>query len=885
MMDAPEHECEKRDENPISLAQVLVEEFAAIHRVEPHTFNPAETDEAKKLKAIIQDLHKQKPAGLCLSGGGIRSATFALGILQGLARCELLDKFHYLSTVSGGGYIGSWLTAWIHQVTNAENGCASADSQWDSKREQALGAVISRLHNVQKDDPTYPEASPIRHLRQYSNYLSPKLGFLSADTWTLVAIYLRNLMVNWLVLVPLSLALLAIPRLSAAIVAIPSCAIPPGWLYGLLVVGCILFVVALTYMAFNLPRINTEEQLGKIRRWLRSAGQGAFLLCCLMPLILSAAISTTWFAWFCHSWAGKPELYASFATPAVLTAILLVLTLFILVTSWIFGIGKLKVSDIDLWLEWCARSGAWIIIAIVSWAALSTLVLFGPCLIPRGWKYISAAGSISGLITVLLGASAKTTPKPQGPTDKGGVGSLLISKAPQLAAPLFAAFLVVLISVGTGALLRNYLATDVIAGEPGHVAYFALMICGLGGLGCIFSMIVNVNIFSMHGMYRDRLIRAYLGASRPDGQRKPHPFTGFDPKDNIAMHCLWRRKSAEALPQPIPEAVRSRALFPVVNITLNLVHGKNLAWQERKAESFTVTPLHCGSWAIGRRNPQPEQRKGYRRTYVADPKADETSHTGYADGITLGTAVAISGAAASPNMGYHSSPLVTLLMTLFNVRLGWWLGNPGPTRGTEIYKRWFPKFGIKPILAEAFGLTNDENKYIYLSDGGHFENLGLYEMVLRRCHYIVVSDAGQDADCKFVDLGEAVRKIRIDLGIPIEFDEMFIYARSDDPVRNKAGRRCAIGYIKYSAVDGDGVEDGVLIYIKPACYGYEPRDVYEYYKRSALFPHESTVNQFFTESQFESYRMLGVYTMQQLCGDEKLEGFKQFRRKIERYLK
>ena len=76
------------------------------------------------------------------------------------------------------------------------------------------------------------------------------------------------------------------------------------------------------------------------------------------------------------------------------------------------------------------------------------------------------------------------------------------------------------------------------------------------------------------------------------------------------------------------------------------------------------------------------------------------------------------------------------------------------------------------------GNTTDRYKYVNLSDGGHFENLGLYEMVLRRCHYIVVSDAGEDPECSFADLGEAVRKIRIDFGIPIEFDQMNIYPRS-----------------------------------------------------------------------------------------------------------
>src|ERR1700730_6855254 len=134
-------------------------------------------------------------------------------------------------------------------------------------------------------------------------------------------------------------------------------------------------------------------------------------------------------------------------------------------------------------------------------------------------------------------------------------------------------------------------------------------------------------------------------------------------------------------------------------------------------------------------------------------------------------------------------------------------------------------------------------------------------MVLRRCHYIVVSDAGQDPECSFTDLGEAIRKIRIDLGITIEFDDICIYARSDSEAQNLKGRSCAIGRIRYAPIDGDKVADGVLIYIKPACYGHEPRDIYEYFKRSPLFPHESTADQFFTESQFESYRMLGAYTM------------------------
>ena len=217
-------------------------------------------------------------------------------------------------------------------------------------------------------------------------------------------------------------------------------------------------------------------------------------------------------------------------------------------------------------------------------------------------------------------------------------------------------------------------------------------------------------------------------------------------------------------------------------------------------------------------------------------------------------------------MGYHSSPFVTFILTLLNVRLGAWLGNPGQA-GDHTFHLGYPESSVQPIVDEALGLTNDKSPYVYLSDGGHFENLGLYEMVLRRCHFIVVSDAGSDPECSFADLGESVRKIRVDFGIPIDFDQMNIYPRSQIDAAKQRGHNCAIGRIRYSAVDGSTAPDGIIVYIKPACYGDEPRDIYEYFKRSETFPHESTADQFFSESQFESYRMLGAHTMEKLCTD------------------
>src|SRR5260370_24677284 len=327
---------------------------------------------------------------------------------------------------------------------------------------------------------------------------------------------------------------------------------------------------------------------------------------------------------------------------------------------------------------------------------------------------------------------------------------------------------------------------------------------------------INVNKFSLHGMYRNRLIRAYLGAS--DDRRNASKFTGFAESDNLQMHDL----------QP------NLKPFHVVNIALNLVAGRRLAWQQRKAESFTVTPLHTGNCAVG-----------YR------PSATY----GGPNGISLGTAITISGAAASPNMGYHSSPLIGFIMTLFNARLGAWLGNPA--RKEKVWNKSGPTSAIRSMVSEALGLTDDANKWIYLSDGGHFENLGLYEMVRRGCRNIVVLDGGCDTDFTYEDLGNALRKIRIDLGVTINFGEVM------KPLLAKQ-KRCAVATISYKEAGWAG-EDGRLLYIKPILLGNEPPDVAAYHAANKDFPHQSTGDQWVDESQTERYRMLGQHTIKEIC--------------------
>ena len=226
-------------------------------------------------------------------------------------------------------------------------------------------------------------------------------------------------------------------------------------------------------------------------------------------------------------------------------------------------------------------------------------------------------------------------------------------------------------------------------------------------------------------------------------------------------------------------------------------------------------------------------------------------------------------------MGHYSSPVVGFIMTLLNARRGAWLGNPG-NAGAHTWQHAGPRSAIDSMLKEALGLTSNQSPYVYLSDGGHFENLGLYEMVLRRCRCIVVLDAAADPELSLKGLGDTLRKIRIDLAIPITFD--------DASMRSLRGRsrRCAVATIDYSAVD-KGAPPGRLIYIKPMRRGNEPPDVDSYGRTHPEFPHQGTTNQWFDESQTESYRMLGFQTVDEMCvgwppegTDGSLEAFGQY---------
>src|SRR5205823_5590866 len=233
--------------------------------------------------SLFQRLHARKRAALCFSGGGIRSATFGLGILQGLAafsrfdngsRPKLLGEFDYLSTVSGGGYLGSWFSAWATRMSYCGQArLKDCDLQGTSDGPAAMIAELSK-----SPDSTFePEPQPVRHLREYTNYLAPRTGLFSADTWALVGTVVRNILLNWLVLLPPLAALILIPALAAQLTHLKPDDVPRQTLWVLLATGMALGGIATAYIGYDLPNAGHGRLNAK-----------AFMVGSLAPLSLAA---------------------------------------------------------------------------------------------------------------------------------------------------------------------------------------------------------------------------------------------------------------------------------------------------------------------------------------------------------------------------------------------------------------------------------------------------------------------------------------------------------------------------------------------------------------------------------------------------------------------
>jgi predicted acylesterase/phospholipase RssA len=1110
------------DETFKEVVEAEIKQLAS--RREQRKLDPINTAEitGATTEEVLKKVSKQQLIGLAFSGGGIRSATFNLGFLQGLAGLGILKIFDYLSTVSGGGYIGGWLAAWMQR--------------------QGAKHVEKELDPEQAKKKAENELDPIRHLRRYSNYLAPNQSILSADRWVLWAIYLRNFLLNHLVLLPAAAGLVLAARILTLSYYPIIPAVAEGYLYDgdgnrlqldlwyfwrFLAAFTVLTLVGLANAYLAASVVKTKESpadTGKMPwnpAWLRWA--------VVLPLVLAAAVFclivpyafpfSAWLhevgylnpddlpswapAWLVAKWfvdllafiafgalvisfsyasacclqlqclpsvffysmlagaawgamlyavyeilyaffnwdLGVSLMYVQIGGTAFATTFGPPMVLLSVVVGAAFGVGMLRNWLTEELREWWASLSARLLMIATVWLSVNLIALYGtPLVLWAGfWAQTALASgwAISILTGVMAGGSSRTdgtqaqgayldvlarlasyifvagifilvsllvhflidNPPNYDPSDEaawpyryepvnpatrvrvertGENGKVSIdrrmeySRVPNQAAAAQQQYWLGMVNTGDNqaqvsvyfdandlraiekmlvdagisterlaafrkrrqwniadfekevniyfgkdakearkvvdlvrqakkdhldrfevdpTLFKDGKVSDAIqrklapipfqiwryeqlqdkidelfpeawnhtirrkilqraSGAGAVVAFdkawrYVKLICWL--IACGFALWValrrvDVNAFSLQGLYANRLIRAYLGASRYP--RDADPYTQFDYQDDVPMRKL--RADAAGLTkdaQKRGEQLRTYdGPYPLVNVALNLVHGDKLDWQERKAAAFVLTPHHCGSDVTG-----------YCPTVLdGKTKAGLDEEKTYAGDLTLGTAVAISGAAASPNSGYHSSPAVTFLLTVFNARLGSWLGNPSNPDTREQPSPWY---GMMHLFKEMIGWTDATSKYVYLSDGGHFENLAVYELIKRRCQFVVVCDAGQDESHAFEDLGNMIRKVRIDHKIRIEISPDFLRLQKEP---RKSRWHCAVGKIRYDDVDKEQAP-GLLIYVKPSLTGDEPADVLHYATGHPAFPHETTADQFYTESQFESYRALGQH--------------------------
>jgi hypothetical protein len=335
----------------------------------------------------------------------------------------------------------------------------------------------------------------------------------------------------------------------------------------------------------------------------------------------------------------------------------------------------------------------------------------------------------------------------------------------------------------------------------------------------ILAFLVNPNATSLFGLYRDRLGKAFL----------------FDPN---------RRDTATddlvAADPRLHGIDTSLCPYPIINAALNIEGSRVVNRRGRNADFFMFTPKYVGSEAT---------------YYVSTESMERAELT-----LDLGTALAISGAAISSNMGAATIRPLSLTLALLNIRLGKWLFNPRWVVGhrTLLDRLFDPRnFPFLLLFREMFSLIDETSPTVYLTDGGNIENLGVYSLLKRRCPVIIAIDAEADPTMSFGSFLTLERYARIDLGVTIDLpweqirdrtlavDKIFDDGKEDQLTAE--GPHCAAGEIDF----GDGT-DGVLLYIKASLTGDESDYVLNYKKRNPDFPHETTGDQFFGRNSLRS---------------------------------
>lgn len=337
-------------------------------------------------------------------------------------------------------------------------------------------------------------------------------------------------------------------------------------------------------------------------------------------------------------------------------------------------------------------------------------------------------------------------------------------------------------------------------------------VLGIGTLICVISyFIVDINLTGPHRIYRARLAKTFVES-------------GGTPTTSPALSHINES---------------GRAPYHLINTTVNLPNSSLPELRDRKADFFLFSKYWCGSVATA-----------YFPAHRWLTNDDE---------VDLATAMAVSGAAASSYMGIETKPHLTALLTFLNVRLGLWIREPG--------KSPCARPGFVCLFKEMLRLGMSENSsWLNLSDGGHIENMGVYELIRRRCKYIICVDGEADPFFTFGGLMTLVRHVQLDFGVRINVKLGNLRPNAETGFCRS---HFVLGDIDYpstekSADGSDGWEKGLFLYLKLSVTGNESEMIRRYRTLHPAFPHQSTADQFFNEEQFEAYRSLGVHVAEGL---------------------
>jgi hypothetical protein len=828
-----------------------------------------EKEELKCLNKRRELLALQSPdetgmAGVALSGGGIRSATLSLGLFQVLARCKLLGYVDYLSTVSGGGYFGSFFGGLF---------CRH-------------GAEENHLHEVQQ---TLEDANSweVGFLRENGRYLAPS-GF--GDLLMATAIAVRNwASVTFLVALTLFSAMVGLNLLRWALAQFEF------WPPQFYVASSLLFFSLSAYLWLPLALLVVLAIPLGAAYWLVPYPKASFLrqLAAWAQPVLIVTGGLVGFAWAPSAPFGAATRWVLLAL-AVVAALAIVYRLVASAAPSDAPIGGMRTRLSRWFTASLVAVAATLLIAVIDTLGQSAFSIAVD--VEHRQQFLATVSIFFGGLSGVVAFSRKLSALFAG---EGNGKRLSVPRN-------LLAFLVAFTLLGSGLVLVSALAhglmwlwTTPLGTEPPGAPWvlLAVLIAGTALAALMGHVWRFVNRSTMHPFYEARLRRAYLGASNPARLYGSVPVVKGHPSDRIPMEEYHPEERGGPL--------------HLVNVTVNeTVSGESqVQQQDRKGMGMAVGPAgvsvarrHHAVWtteekAIGNPgssfNPGSEPGSG-GGFHVFPPTLEEVP----TEPLDLSEWVAISGAAVSTGLGSRTSVGLSLLLGLLNIRLGyWWDSGVRPEdRGRAFTKErsWSKRTGgLFAWLLPAQASLADEwlarfhgvaRRRWYLSDGGHFENMGAYELIRRRLPFIVVCDHEQDADYGFGGLANLVRKARIDFDAEIEF----LSTEQLDQVVDGSLRRwfgtlgqlrrqrkrqpysrahASLAHVKYLNKRGTEVDrHGVLLYIKPTLLGDEPTDLIEYHAGHPAFPHESTGDQFFNEAQWESYRRLGQHMAERMFG-------------------